>query len=127
MAGHSTLLLQQHHFGMEESAGNAQSDGDEVGLTREDFDPTRARHFRKVYRLAVSNLADAFLGCSDAGKAGEKATRMNHARLELAAVGSRLQQLQSACVRDVELTHNNAAQRSQMGAAAERLAHVMRC
>ncbi len=156
------LAFGEDDFGVEEGAGYAGGDGDEVALSVEDFDLAGAGEFGEIDGASVADAGGGGFVGGDGGELGQELARVDeeggygfvvgNSRF-LTGLGARFGMtrvcLHGACARfgmtrfclaflyvlvnlfegvglgDIEFGDGGAAERFEMGSAAELLAHIV--
>jgi hypothetical protein len=73
-------LLRKDDFGMEEGAGDAGGDGEQVGLAGEDFDLAGAGEFGEVDGASAADAGGGGFVGGDGGKLGQELARVDEER-----------------------------------------------
>ena len=76
MSGTSGSGRGEYDFGMEEGAGDAGSDGDEVALALEDFDLGRARVVGEIDGASATDAGGGEVVGGDRGEVGKELARV---------------------------------------------------
>ena len=111
---------------MEERSGNPGRDGDQFPLPCKNLDLSGLGKLRQIYRTAVADKAAASSLAVTHGSSGSRRRGWINISSLLPALHAASKILQRVSVAQVEFTQHGAAQRLQVGAATQLLAHVVR-
>src|SRR5215469_579702 len=119
-------LLAHDDDGLEEGAGDAGGDGEEIALSGEDLDLRRRGELGQVGLHAVAHAADGLLVGGDGWHVGQQRARMNGQVLEGGGVaGEGLKVIERVCFGEGEDAGARATKAAEMGTTAEGLPELV--
>src|ERR1700722_2941496 len=115
----------EHDAWVEERAGDAGSDGDQIALSIKNLDLRSAGHFRQIHGTPAANERCAFVVGGDARQVWHQFSRMDKQRLSASLLHGGLECFDRVSVVNRKFSDGGAAQAGQGSTASEFLAHFV--